>query len=167
MGQAKAYEILKQLRLEKGLSQKELADKVGLTQQAIALLENGKRKLEFDLFVEILNEIGTTPEELSNIIHSIFSQYHTKEFQTLDDLEYFFSYLESLGYKLSICNLDEMKKIHVKPKSNDDFYIGIQDNRHDNVTFFHKQDFLNFQKEVEKIVDYEIYKQYQKDPALE
>ena len=53
MNQAKAYEIIKKLRQKKGLSQKDLADKVGLTQQAIALLENGKRKLEFDLFVDM------------------------------------------------------------------------------------------------------------------
>ena len=48
MKKVNAHEIIKQLRQERGLSQKELADKVGLTQQSIALLENGKRKLEFD-----------------------------------------------------------------------------------------------------------------------
>ena len=77
MKKATAYEIVKQLRLGKGLSQKELADKVGLTQQSIALLENGKRKLEFDLFIEILNKLNTTNEELSNIINSIFT--HTNK----------------------------------------------------------------------------------------
>lgn len=77
MKKVAAYEIIKQLRLERGLSQKELADKIGLTQQAIALLENNKRKLEFDLFLEILEKLDTTNEELSNIINSIF--YHKNE----------------------------------------------------------------------------------------
>lgn len=77
MKKATAFEIVKPLRLEKGLSQKELADKVGLTQQSIALLENGKRKLEFDLFIEILNKLNTTNEELSHIINSFFT--HTNK----------------------------------------------------------------------------------------
>lgn len=48
-----AFEIIKELRIKNGLSQKALADEIGMTQQSIALLENGKRKIEFDLFVEI------------------------------------------------------------------------------------------------------------------
>ena len=48
-----AYEIIKSLRLKNGLSQKELADRVNLSQQAVALIESGKRKVEFDLFVKM------------------------------------------------------------------------------------------------------------------
>lgn len=160
MKQAKAYEIIKQLRQKKGLSQKELADKVGLTQQAIALLENGKRKLEFDLFIEILDKLGTTGDELSEIINTIFSRPGLKELQTLDDLEEFFCYLESIGYKLSVSDYTEMQKMNIAPYGDDDYLIGIQDRNHDNVTFFHKKDFINFQKEIAKAVDYEIYKHY-------
>lgn len=40
------------------MSQKALADKIGMTQQAVALLENGKRKVEFDLFVRIMEILG-------------------------------------------------------------------------------------------------------------
>lgn len=49
------HEIIKKLRIAKNLTQRELAEKFGLTQQAIALIEAGKRKLEFDLFVEMMN----------------------------------------------------------------------------------------------------------------
>ena len=163
MNQAKAYEIIKQLRQKKGLSQKDLADKVGLTQQAIALLENGKRKLEFDLFVEMLNKMGITSNELTEIINSIFSQSSLKELKTLDDLEEFFCYLESLGYKLSVSDYVEMKKLKITPYSDDDYLIGIQDDNHDTVTFFHKKDFIEFQNEVAKTIDYEIYKQFKKN----
>lgn len=86
MKKALAYEIVKEMRQRKGVSQKELADKVGLTQQAIALLENGKRKLEFDLFIKILNELETTQSELHKIINSIFDNNVTpkpEETQTL------------------------------------------------------------------------------------
>lgn len=40
-----AISIIKRLRQRNGISQKELSGKVGLTQQAIALIESGKRKL--------------------------------------------------------------------------------------------------------------------------
>lgn len=101
MEKAKAYEIIKQLRIEKGISQKDLADKVGLTQQAIALLENGKRKLEFDLFIEILNKIGTTTTELKDVIHSIFSQPSEEEVN-LDIFELYISYLKNIGCEINI-----------------------------------------------------------------
>ena len=160
---AKAHDIIKQLRQKKGISQKELADRVGLTQQAIALLENGKRKLEFDLFIDILNNLGTTSNELSEIIQTIFLQTDTKELKTLDELEAFFCYLESLDYKLSISDYADMKKTGITPHDNEDYLIGIQDNLHDNVTFFHKDEFVDFQKEIAKAVEYEIYKHF-RDP---
>ena len=160
MKEVKAHEIVKQLRLENGLSQKELADKVGLTQQAIALLESGKRKLEFDLFVKILNEIGTTPEKLSEIINIIFSRPSIKSLETLDDFENFFCYLESLGYTLSVLDVEEYKFL---PYNENDYLIGITDIKRDNVTFFHRADFINFQQEVAKTIDYELYKQFIKE----
>lgn len=55
-----AYEIIKSLRLKNGLSQKELADRVNLSQQAVALIESGKRKVEFDLFVKMAEAMKET-----------------------------------------------------------------------------------------------------------
>lgn len=73
MKKAPAYKIVKVLRQNKGFSQKDLAAKVGMTQQAIALIENGKRKLEFELFIDILNSLGTTQEELHEIINEVYN----------------------------------------------------------------------------------------------
>ena len=50
-----AHEIIKELRLKNGMSQKALAEEIGMTQQSVALLENGKRKVEFDLFIKIMD----------------------------------------------------------------------------------------------------------------
>ena len=50
-----AHEIIKEVRIKNGISQKKLAEEIGMTQQAIALIENGKRKVEFDLFVKIMD----------------------------------------------------------------------------------------------------------------
>lgn len=117
MKKVAACEIIKQLRLERGLSQKELADKIGLTQQAIALLENNKRKLEFDLFLEILEKLDTTNEELSDIINSIFCRKNeilanigsisiTVNFATDEETALFLEVIEKLGKM----NADGMKE---------------------------------------------------------
>jgi transcriptional regulator with XRE-family HTH domain len=44
---------IKKKRIEMGISQKELGNKVGLTQQAIALLESGKRRIDSDLLFKL------------------------------------------------------------------------------------------------------------------
>lgn len=85
-----AISIIKRLRQKNGISQKELAGKVGLTQQAIALIESGKRKLDFELFINILNELGVTSEELSCIISEIYrseSDSANAAEKILDELE--------------------------------------------------------------------------------
>lgn len=53
-------EFLKDLRKEKGLTQKELADKVFLTFQSISNFENGKRSCNFDLGMNILNALNVS-----------------------------------------------------------------------------------------------------------
>ena len=50
-----ASEIIKDLRIKNGVSQKALAEEIGMTQQSIALIESGKRKIEFDLFLKIVH----------------------------------------------------------------------------------------------------------------
>lgn len=47
--------IIKELRKTAHITQRELAEKVGLTQQAVALIENGQRRVDVDLFIKILN----------------------------------------------------------------------------------------------------------------
>lgn len=52
------WEFIKKIRIEKGLSQKELGEKVGLTQQAIALLEGGKRRIDADMILKLSNALN-------------------------------------------------------------------------------------------------------------
>lgn len=58
MNNIQSNEIIKELRLKHNMTQKELANKIGLTQQAIALIESGKRKIDFDLFLKIIDICG-------------------------------------------------------------------------------------------------------------
>ena len=56
-----------------------------------------------------------------------------------------------------------MSKYGISPNNDTDYLIGVYDIRRDNVTFFHRDDFINFQKEVAKTIDYELYKQFIKE----
>jgi len=47
-------EAIRQFRIKAGMTQKDLAAKVGLTQQAISLIESGNRRIDVELFVQIL-----------------------------------------------------------------------------------------------------------------
>ena len=53
----KAGEIIKKIRLKNKVSQKTLGNAVGLSQQAIALIESGKRRVDFDTFVKIMDSL--------------------------------------------------------------------------------------------------------------
>lgn len=177
------------LRKQKKMTQKQLAAASGLAVITIQQYEAGKYEPKKDSLYKLckaldcnINEILDKPFDLStgiyidaNNLDELLKKYKDltgckliqKNIKSDDYFEAFLCYLESLGYQITVYDLNEMKSSHIEPECDNDFYIGVQDNRHDNVTFFHKQDFLNFQKEVEKIVDYEIYKQYQKDSDQE
>lgn len=177
-------ENIKYLRKQNNLTQKQLAEKSGLAIITIQQYEAGKFEPKNDSLHKLrkalncnINEILDKPYDLDEGIvikvenlDELPQKYkeltgkslNSRNIKTNDCFECFLCYLESLGYKLSIYNIDEMNLLHITPESEDDFYIGIQDITHDNITFFHKSDFCKFQKEVEKTIDYEIYKQFHK-----
>lgn len=51
------YKKIRQLRIEKGISQKALGEKCGLTQQAINRIEQGQRNIDIDLLLKITNAL--------------------------------------------------------------------------------------------------------------
>ena len=51
-------QLLREARLRAGLSQQDLAEKVGASRQWISLVENGKTTVEFDLVVGVLQALG-------------------------------------------------------------------------------------------------------------
>lgn len=66
----KIGEVIKEKRLEKGLSQKQLATLVGCAEITIRQYENGSREPRFDRLDEIAKKLGTTAKTLM-IIASI------------------------------------------------------------------------------------------------
>lgn len=65
-------ETLKELRLEKGLSQKEVADAVGITQSMLAMLERGERSGSDLTKAKLANFYGKTVDSI------FFARYITK-----------------------------------------------------------------------------------------
>lgn len=57
-------EAMKKLRLEKGLSQQALAERVGVTRQTIISIEGGDYNPTLDLCKKICLELGVTLNDL-------------------------------------------------------------------------------------------------------
>lgn len=55
---------IKELRTNRKMTQKELADRLGLSQSHIAMLEKGERSLDIDLMAIISKELDVRPYEL-------------------------------------------------------------------------------------------------------
>jgi len=55
---------IRKLRLEKGYTQKELADKLGISESAVSLIENGKRKLKLETAIKLAEIFGVSLDEL-------------------------------------------------------------------------------------------------------
>lgn len=57
-------ENLKQARKLKGLTQKQVAEQLNMTQQQYSRFENGVFELNYDLIVSLCKMLDTTPNEL-------------------------------------------------------------------------------------------------------
>jgi transcriptional regulator with XRE-family HTH domain len=62
--QARLVEILKQARLDHGLTQQALATRLGLPQSFVAKYEGAERRLDVIEFVAVARAIGADPVEL-------------------------------------------------------------------------------------------------------
>lgn len=124
MSEYETYKLLKEIRTEKKLSQSDLAKKVGLSQQAIALIESGKRKLELNTFISMLNSMGLTSTEKNVIMNAITSNCTVEEAikeieeDSKNELEYqkatlnaYFNRLNSIGKKEAVKRIGELTEI--------------------------------------------------------
>lgn len=70
------YKKLRQIRIEKGFSQKALGEKCGLTQQAINRIEQGQRKIDLDLLLRMSEALKVSVSEIlsyDNMIGNVTS----------------------------------------------------------------------------------------------
>lgn len=109
------YEVIKEIRTRKGIPQRVIAGKVGLSQQAFALIEKGKRKMDTSLFFDILTAFDISSKEYENVIFSIL-QDKCKDFlydlkQKDHALLWNFYELNALGQEEAIKRVHELTEI--------------------------------------------------------
>lgn len=61
------HEKLKKLRLLKGYSQRGIAKKMAMSQQAYSKIENSRTRLHQELIVKILDAMGCTYQDLERL----------------------------------------------------------------------------------------------------
>lgn len=117
-------EVIKAIRTKKGVSQKSIAEKVGITQQALALIEKGDRKLDTSLFLDILLAFDISPKDYEEIIFGLL-QDKCKDFvQGLnfdsDAILFHFYELNELGREEAIKRVAELTEIPRYTKSDNE-----------------------------------------------
>ncbi|MFH6986923.1 helix-turn-helix transcriptional regulator [Flavobacterium collinsii] len=99
-------EKLLKARLNKGLSQKELADLVGMTQSNYSRRENGLKKISDSEWIRIAKEIGVKKEDIFEPDNSIIN------FENTNDLKL----TKSQSFKIPDFVIDYIKLLHDKIK---------------------------------------------------
>lgn len=65
----KIGEKIKELRIERELSQKQLADKIGIAANTLSQYESGKSKTSIDVLANLAVELDTTTDFLLGLEH--------------------------------------------------------------------------------------------------
>lgn len=100
-------ERIKQIRREQGLTQAEFAERIGLKQNSIALIESGKRNISDQAVLSICREYGVNEEWLRTGDGDKFIPDSNDE-------------LEALAKKYDLSNADQVlieKYVNLKPGS--------------------------------------------------
>jgi len=69
-------ELLRQARLNAGMTQEELAAKVRLTREYVSLLERGKRTPTIHVFVRLTRALGLSPADMIVQVEKSMSRKH-------------------------------------------------------------------------------------------
>ena len=115
------YEKIKEVRLAKKMSQKELGEKVGLSQQAIALTEKGKRKLDVDTAFNIAIALDIyikdlfPPEDRGT---ELFLDIFGKD-EILEKIYFDYNQLNKKGQKKAMEQVEMLTKIDEYAKKDD------------------------------------------------
>lgn len=101
MNQDNVCKRIRELRIEKGFSQKYVGEQCGLTQQAINRIEQGNRKIDIDLLFRISHALGV--DMFKDILTT---RYDERTVFDVDD-ESLTRYIESIGYSLTLLDDQE------------------------------------------------------------
>jgi len=112
---------LKQLRVQKGYKQKELAKKAGISYTTYSNYENNNREPNKNQLEKIANALEIKVADLMGI-----SAYLDDVEQSIHETTSFKDYLGVLGYKVSESPHDDKWVIHIK-ESDADIYINSEE----------------------------------------
>lgn len=101
---------LRQLRIDHNLKQRQLAEKLNVSQNAVFNWENGKRTPTPDMIKQIANHFQVSPSYLMGWDEELKKTTH------------FFGYLELLGYEINESPYDDKWEITIK-ESGQKIYI--------------------------------------------
>lgn len=91
-------ENIRRIRKEKGITQKELGERLNMTQSAIGQFENNKTSPKKDTIEKIASALSVKPSELMKGVWETLDKKHSDEIEnTVKHLE-FIDFLKSSGY---------------------------------------------------------------------
>lgn len=160
---------IKQFRKDKGLSQKALGNKIGVSQQMIAQYESNKREPKLQTLVKIATALDIPVFYLlSNCSSFVLDEKDLKflrennnsiEIRTKnsDFEESFLNYLTSIGLNIEIYNdSSNFDMLKLKKRDDDDFIVAISDPSRDTMIFLRKDRFNTFMNKIENFIYAEI-----------
>lgn len=112
----KVGEIIKSERLKNGLSQRELGEKVEMSQQMIAQYENGKRKPKFENLKKIAIALNVQidvflSEDTNELIENIYDLYNDNNIKKIEETPEEHALKTSLNFNFISLNLEGKQKV--------------------------------------------------------
>jgi transcriptional regulator with XRE-family HTH domain len=101
---------LKKVRLELGLTQKELSEKINLSRSQIANIENGTRTLTERIEKDMITYLGVNPDWLKGSSNEVFLDRFAGENLSNEEKEYLELFFSLDDYDKEII-ISKMKKI--------------------------------------------------------
>ena len=138
---------IKELRLEKGLSQRKLSEETGISQQSLSFYEKGDRNPKIEMWQELANYFGVSVGYLQGITNDVDEVIFNKAIAEVkkilraskiaqDDLERLLTNLDLIIANSPAFNLNDLKPSKDKNASGpteskkltlDDWYSEIKD----------------------------------------
>ena len=160
---------IKQFRKDKGLSQKALGEKIGVSQQMIAQYETNKREPKLQALIKIAKALEIPALYLlANCSDMVLEKNYLKYLEENGDSfeirkkssdfeECFINYLVSLGLSVEIYeDSSNFDMLRLKKRGDNDFIVAISDPSHDSMIFLQKDRFNTFMNKIENSIYEEI-----------
>ena len=138
--------IIKDLRKKNDVSQQELARRIGTSQQAIALMESGQRKVTFETFLNILDALH----------ESLFDVSNAYEFEKKDDEKVSMAY-----FKLVDDSFEDILKAHgatIFFDDDDNYCVKYEGN----TVSLTDEEYFSFQNAIGLYIEYALQKLFEK-----